>query len=689
MSWVIGVDVGGTFTDFYAINTASGETRLEKVASTPANPADAILTGLAELQSKHGVDLMHTQRLAHGTTVATNCLIQRKGAKVAVLTTAGFRDLLEIGRQIRPHMYDMHTDFPPPLSSRENRLEVEERILADGTVHRELSEKSLSACLDTLQGLAVESVAVCFLFSYLNPSHELSVAGRLRERLPDLRVSLSSQVQPEFREFERFSTTTINAYLQPVLDHYVSRLEETLADILPGASIGINQSSGGLMSLARTREFPVRTALSGPAAGVVGAASVGVRAQRPDLITLDVGGTSADVALIRDGHADIRFDRDVAGFPIRLPMVDIHTIGAGGGSIAWFDQDDLLKVGPLSAGAAPGPACYGQGGTEPTVSDANLVLGRLSPQLADGALELDRTLAEKSLQPFAQHLQLSLQETAHGVLKIMIANMVRALRTISVERGHDPRSFCLMPFGGAGPLQAREVAQELGIKEILVPPAPGIICAEGLIVSDLKEDFVEGAHAVVEEGGLERLEQAAITLQRAAQDWLDRENIEPTIARVDVQADMRFVGQNFELRIPLAGGAASSGLALPSAPLLRQRFTEAHELAYGFASKTDAIEIVNVRLTARAKLMEQPELSLPTRGEMALEPSGVRDVVFDSTKPAISTPIYQRGDLMAGDTLVGPAIIEQLDSTIPHYPGDVATVLESGALLMEITDERF
>ena len=689
MSWVIGVDVGGTFTDFYAVDSGSGEVRMEKVSSTPANPADAILTGLAELENKHGVVLETTQRLAHGTTVATNCLIQRKGARVAVLTTAGFRDLLEIGRQIRPHMYDMHTDNPPPLSPRERRLEINERMLADGTVHRALDLDSMNAAFDQLADLDVESVAVCFLFSYLNPEHEQRVADALKVRFPGLRVSQSSQVQPEFREYERFSTTTINAYLQPVLDHYISRLESRLAEILPHASIGINQSSGGLMSLQRTREFPVRTALSGPAAGVVGAANVGMRSQRPNLITLDVGGTSADVALIRDGAADIRFDRDVAGFPIRLPMVDIHTIGAGGGSIAWFDQDDLLKVGPISAGADPGPACYGLGGIQPTVSDANLVLGRLSGQLAAGALRLDAELARRSLEPLSAHLELPLAQTAHGILKIMVANMVRALRTISVERGHDPRSFCLMPFGGAGPLHAREVAQELGISDILIPPAPGILCAEGLIVSDLKEDFVDGARAIVEPGALQDVDLCIERLRQAARTWLEQEDVDPAGATFDVLADMRFVGQNFELRVPLLVLSAGESPPALEAGDLRQRFATAHENAYGFASATDPFEIVNIRLTARAKLMDMPAFELAVRGAEALVPIAHRPVIFDSTREAVNTPVYQRDDLYSGDRIEGPAIIEQLDTTIPHYPGDVLHVLASGALLVEVSDEQF
>ena len=689
MSWVIGVDVGGTFTDFYAVDAVSGSVCMEKVASTPANPADAILAGLDALERRHGVVLKDTLRLAHGTTVATNCLIQRKGAQVGVVTTKGFRDLLEIGRQIRPHMYDMHTDFPAPLAERRHRFEVEERVKSDGSVHRELDTATLDDVVAAIEASSIDAVAICFLFSYLNPDHERRVAETLAARLPAIGLSLSSEVQPEFREYERFSTTTINAYLQPVLGDYISRLEQRLAELLPCASIGINQSSGGLMSLSQTRKFPVRTALSGPAAGVVGAAEVGLRAGRCDLITLDVGGTSADVALVRDGRADIRFDRDVAGFPIRLPMVDIHTIGAGGGSIAWFDQDDLLKVGPLSAGADPGPACYGLGGTEPTVSDANLVLGRLSPTLADGALSLDRQLALDALAPISERLSMSLPETAHGVLRIMIANMVRALRTISVERGHDPRGFCLMPFGGAGPLQAREVAQELGIGEILVPPAPGIICAEGLIVSDLKEDFVEGCHAVVASGEMGALITALESLKALATAWLSAERVDAGEATLSAQADMRFVGQNFELRVPLQEASAAHSLALPAAETLRDRFLQAHEQAYGFASQTDPIEVVNVRLTARARLMDAPKLSLPPRGDQALAAVEHREVVFDSQKPAVSTPVFKREQLCAGDVIAGPAIVEQLDSTVPHYPGDTLHVLESGALLIEVSDERF
>jgi N-methylhydantoinase A len=416
---------------------------------------------------------------------------------------------------------------------------------------------------------------------------------------------LSSEVQPEFREYERFSTTALNAYLQPVMVRYLARLEAALAERLPKAEVGINQSSGGLMSLARAADLPIRTALSGPAAGVIGAIEIAANARtgsgRADVIALDMGGTSTDVALIRGGRAAVGFDRQVADFPIRLPMVDIHTVGAGGGSIAWFDKDGLLKVGPNSAGAMPGPACYGQGGAEPTVTDANLVLGRLAPRgLLGGRMELDRAAAEAALAPLAERLGFSLERTAHGVLGVVAANMVRAIRTISVERGHDPRRFALMPFGGAGPLHAREVAHALGIRSVLVPPAPGILCAQGLVVSDLKEDFVAGRRLAVDSATENAIRREVDQLRQQAESWFGREDVPQGARTLELSLDLRYVGQNFELAVPFDIGD------LPDAAGLRQRFFAAHEAAYGYSNPHDQVEVVNFRLTARGRLYRAP-----------------------------------------------------------------------------------
>ena len=420
MSWLIGIDVGGTFTDFYALETKDARVRLFKRPSTPANPAEAIVEGLGEMMAEFGIDAQDIGRISHGTTVATNALIQRKGGKVALITTKGFRDLLEIGRQTRPHMYSLQVDHPNPLVPRERRIEIAERMLADGTVETALADAAIKDAIAEAAGTGPDAIAVCLLFAYAYPDHERRIGEALARASNEVQISLSSEVQPEFREYERFSTTVLNAYLQPVVSRYLGYLEREIDVRVPGMDVGIYQSSGGLMSVDMARRFPVRTALSGPAAGVVGAIDAGRQSERPNVITLDMGGTSADVALIRNHDAGVSFDREVAGFPVRLPMVDIHTVGAGGGSIAWFDKDGLLKVGPASAGADPGPACYGRGGDAATVTDANFILGRLSPKgLVGGRMELDRDLAARAFAPLAERLDYSVEHTAHGVLGIV------------------------------------------------------------------------------------------------------------------------------------------------------------------------------------------------------------------------------------------------------------------------------
>ena len=459
MGWLVGVDVGGTFTDFFASRLEDGATRIFKRPSTPHNPGEAIVRGLQEMAAALDVDPAAIARLCHGTTVATNALIQRRGGTVALVTTEGFRDLLEIGRQTRPHMYSLQVDHPAPLVPRRRRFEVRERLGPDGEVLTALDEAGLADVADAVAASGAQSCAVCCLFSFVDPAHERRIADALKRRLPDLALSLSSSVRPEFREYERFSTTVLNAYLQPVIAGYLAYLEAETAALAPDAAIRIYQSSGGLMSVGTARAYPIRTALSGPAAGAVGAVHTARGANRPNVITLDMGGTSADVALIREYDAGIGLNREVAGYPVRQPTVDIHTVGAGGGSIAWFERDGLLKVGPRSAGAEPGPACYGRGGTEPTVTDANLVLGRLSPAgLAGGDLALDEGAARRAIEPIADRLGFPVEKTARGILGIVAANMVRAVRTISVERGLDPRGYALdavrrgraAPCGGGG-----------------------------------------------------------------------------------------------------------------------------------------------------------------------------------------------------------------------------------------------
>ena len=707
-SYRIGVDIGGTFTDFHVLDEATGAVFTGKRPSTPDDPARAIIEGLEALASRHGIDLGGLRRLSHGTTVGTNALIQRRGGRVAMVTTRGFRDLLEIGRQTRPHMYSLTEDHPPALVERRHRFEIDERMDAAGEAVAGLADDAVAAAVEQVRASGAEACAVCLLFAFRNPEHENRVAAGLRAALPHVPVCTSFEVQPEFREYERFSTTVLNAYLQPVLGRYLATLEEGLSRVAPGAAIGINQSSGGLMSPERARALPVRTALSGPAAGAIGAAHSAKLSGRRNVITLDMGGTSADVALIRNFQADISFERDVAGFSVRLPAVDIETVGAGGGSIAWFDRDGLLKVGPASAGADPGPACYGRGGREPTVTDANLVLGRLSSRgLLGGEMALDESLARAAFAPVAERLGFDVERTADGVLGIVVANMVRAIRTISVERGYDPRGFTLMAFGGAGPLHARDVALSLGIREILVPAAPGILCAQGLIVSDLKEDFVASERIPGDTAGLRRLAGRVEALAARARAWLDAEEVPASSRRLELAVDARYVGQNFELAVPLAvqGGAGSGGptgsagasgaarpagddalIPVPSPDALRERFLQVHEAAYGYANPHDPIEIINVRLTARGRLLEEPEPPEPEDPGPLPEPFEHRTVRF-APGDATTCPVHDRASLRPGHSLEGPAIVEQLDSTTPIFPRDTAMVDRTGNLVIRVAGD--
>ena len=686
-AWLIGVDVGGTFTDFHAVNTADGRVVPHKRPSTPDDPSRAILDGLDAIMGEAGIRPDAISRLAHGTTVATNTLIQRLGAPVAVITTDGFGDLLEIGRQIRPKMYDMKADHPPPLAPRHLRFEVSERIGGRGQVIRELTDEAIDEVVAKVAATGTAACAVCLLFSFLAPGHEQRIGRALRARLPGRSVSLSCEVQPEFREYERFSTTLLNAYLQPVVGPYMHALGRRFADYAPQARLGINQSNGGLMSVGRAGDMPIRTALSGPAAGTIGAIHQARLAGRGDVITLDMGGTSADVALVRDFEAETGYDRTVAGFPVRLPMIDIHTVGAGGGSIAWFDRDGLMKVGPLSAGADPGPACYGRGGTEPTVSDANLVLGRLPGHLIGGAMRLDPDRARDAIRPAADRLGFPIERTAHGMLGIVIANMVRAVRTISVERGHDPRDFALMAFGGAGPLHGLDVARALEMREVIVPPAPGLLCAEGLVVSDLREDFVTTRRVPYDDTTRDAVADDLSALAGRAGAWFAAEAVAAGDRRVQVAFDMRYVRQNFELTVPwLDIDAADDEVlarALAGTPLdgLRARFYRLHERTYGHYTETDPIEIVNLRITATGRAAADRPLQAPARA--TADPVCRREVWFAPDSP-VDTPVYDRAGLARTRILRGPAVIEQLDALTLVHPADTVRIEADGTLIIEV-----
>lgn len=683
MSWVIGVDVGGTFTDFYACDDRSGRRLVHKTPSTPEQPARAIIAGLRTLCAEGDIDMGTIHRIAHGTTIATNTLIQRRGAKVALITTQGFRDLLEVGRQARSPGVGFREDHPATLVPRDRRFEVAERVTASGEVLHPLRLDSLEAAVAQVRDSGAEACAVCLLFSFLNPAHEQLVARAL-SAIPGLYVSLSSEVQPACREYERLATTVLNAYLQPAIARHLGELEGELAQRLPAAVIGVNQSSGGLMSIEQARRFPIRTAFSGPAAGVVGAILSARLAGRPDVITLDMGGTSAEVALVREYEVGSGRSRQVGGFPLRLPMVDVNAIGAGGGSIAWFDRHGLLQVGPLSAGASPGPACYSAGGDQPTVTDANLILGRLSPAgLLGGKMPLDVAAARAAFAPLAGRLGCSIERAAHRVLGIAASHMVQAIRALSSERGHDPRRFALMAFGGAGPLHASDVARSLGIQEVIVPPAPGILGAHGLVVSDLKEEFVHTARTRVDERHVAHIRDHLQALLRAGQAWLAAEKLPPERCVMQVTLDMRSVAQEIELAVPFPVDALIRLSAAEAVTHLRTRFFDMHEATYGYHDPDEPVEIVNYRLTARGRLYDAPEVAAAAGMSHAPEPVGRRLVYFHADVPQ-QTPVYDRVSLGPGHALVGPAVIDQLDATTLLFPGEKMRVDEALNLIVEV-----
>lgn len=669
---IIGVDVGGTFTDFHVLDADSGRADVYKVSSTPDNPAEAIVSGLRSLAEQKIVDFKDIRRLCHGTTVATNALIQRRGSRIAFVTTKGFRDLLEIGRQTRPHMYDLQLDQAAPLVPREHRYELAERVGAQGQIIQELDVAEIEAVVESIAQEGIESCAVCLLFSFLNPQHEQAVAEALKRR--GISVSLSSEVQPEFREYERMSTTMLNAYLVPVMGRYLQTLEQALAKDLPHAVVGINQSSGGLMSVRQARRFPVRTALSGPAGGVVGASYAARQAGRQDVITLDMGGTSADVCLIRNCEAGVAFDRSVGGFPVRLPMVDVNAVGAGGGSIAWLDAAGFLKVGPTSAGAKPGPACYGIGGVEPTVTDANLILGRLSTRgLLNGRVPLNVELAREAFSPLARTLGVSVETAALGCIDIVVANMVRAIRAVSVERGHDPRDFALMPFGGGGPLHAVDVAKELAIREVIVTAHPGILCAQGVVVSDLKENLVRTQRTRVSVSAAPEIARNILEVLKHAKEWFELEQVPAGDRSVEMRLDLRYVGQNYELPVAVDTEQLLAMTPENLTSKLSQDFFAAHEMVYGHHDPRAAIEIINYRCVARGKLYRPGNPVTPVISRNYLAAKETRQVWFDRDGPR-ATSIYSRDELQPGTALDGPAIVEQMDTTTLIRPGYSAHV---------------
>ena len=675
----IGVDVGGTFTDFAVSIPEKNIQLLYKLPSTPERPDDAIIQGLNHFLTTHNLEPKEIVRFGHGTTVGTNALIQRRVGKVAMVTSRGFKDLLEIGRQTRPKVYDMHQDFPKPLVPRWLRYEVSERMRADGVIHTPLDEPELKEIANILREEQIDCIAVCFLHSHAFPEHEERAAEVLRQNMSgDVSIMTSSMVYPEFREYERFSTTVLNAALLTVMSAYLDRLTKNVAKTGVEAEPTISQSGGGLMSAAYSRQYPIRSALSGPAAGVLGAAYRAKATQEPNIITLDIGGTSADVSLLADGEPSVVHSRRLAGFPLRLPALDVNAVGAGGGSIAWIDRDGLLKVGPESAGAVPGPACYNKGGVAATVTDANVILGRLpDTSLLDGRMDIRRDLAEEAIDKLAEKLSMSREDTALGIVQVASSVIVKAIRAISVERGHDPSKFSLVAFGGAGPLHAIDVARDLGIKRVFIPPNPGILCAEGLLGSDLVADLIQPSLAVFDQNIFEVLNVAKSNLSMRANDWFAAESVDAKDQRQTWSADLRYAGQNFELAINFKNDQFNRDTALA----LRAEFDKAHEVAYGYSQSNEPVELVGMRVKLAGILSKPP---LPkTKAGSGLKSIGSRRVSFGKNIWT-ETPIYRRETIPVEQNFEGPAVIEQMDSMLLIFPGDTAKIDGWGNLIIDL-----
>src|SRR5262245_9862610 len=581
--WRVGVDSGGTFTDICLFDEQEGRIETWKVPSTPDDPSRGIAQGVEEGMRRVAPDATSPAAavvyFGHGTTVATNALIQHRGVKTGLVTTDGFRDLLEIGRQKRPDLYDIQADKPLTLVPRDLRLEVPERLRHTGEVDVPLDEGRMRTAARALKSAGVKAVAVSFLYGFIRPDHEKRAVEILREEMPEAFISAGHEIAPEFREYERLSTVVLNAYLGPVMEHYINRLGPRLAALGMTAAPHLTQSNGGVIGFKAAAEMPVRTVLSGPSTGVVGAQAIGRLAGFEDLITFDMGGTSTDVALLQGGRCRLAAEATVHGYPIKAPMLDIHTVGAGGGSIAYIDAGGLLKVGPRSCGADPGPVCYDKGNSEPATTDANVVLQTLNPDyLLGGRMKIKQELAQRAIGQLASRLGLGVMETAQGILSVVTANMARAIRVISVQRGHDPRDYTLMAFGGAGPLHAARLAKELEIGRVLVPRNPGILCAMGLLLTDLRADFAATRLVPASDRSAAAVAEVFASLTQRAEQWFAQESIARVARRIIRTADMRYHGQNYELAVPVPDGPIT-----PAAmQALADGFAEAHRQRYGF-----------------------------------------------------------------------------------------------------------
>lgn len=689
-SWRIGIDTGGTFTDGILWNEEDGRITTAKVLSTPDEPGKAVLIAVDRLLrgNGHAVDPAGVSYLVHGTTVATNAVLERQLAPTAFITTRGFRDLLEIARQVRDDAFDVFAQKPPTLVPRHLCLEVDERLDATGDVIVPLDLRSVEAAADAIAGANVKAVAVCLLHAYRNSTHEHAVEAVLRARLPHVAVSLSSNMSSEFREFPRACTTIINASLVPTVGTYLRRVDEGLArNGLKGGRL-VMQSNGGVSEFSESAEKPVFLIESGPAAGVVGAAHFAKLLGESDVISFDMGGTTAKVGLVQDGaphrvqefeiglasNRARRWNAGAAGYPILTPAVDLIEIGTGGGSIAWVDDGGKLRVGPRSAGALPGPACYDAGASEATITDADLLLGRLNPlYFLGGEMRLNIDAAKRAVENLADQLNMAPLATAAGIVQIADSAMAQALRVVSVQRGYNPESFKLVPFGGAGPLHALAVAAQTGITEVIVPPRPGVASALGLLVADLKHDFAMTLVERLDRVDIPALDTTLRQLEDRGREPLRREAIAEAAMRFERSLDLRYVGQSYHLTIALPEGLVTR----ESLDNARQRFDDAHFAAYGYSETTEPCEVVNVRVSAIGAI--RTGSLQPGNTQQSHRRTSVRSVWFEETG-FVATPVHDRISLAEGSVFDGPAVLEDRDATTLVHPGWHCTVGAFGAL---------
>jgi N-methylhydantoinase A len=671
----IGVDIGGTFTDIVALDHA-GRLALTKVPSTPKDLLEGIAAAVTQVLALAGARPADVERFIHGTTVATNAILEQKGAVTAVLTTEGFEDVLELGRMKRSRMYDLAMDpeVPTFLAPRRRRLGVRERLDARGQVLVPLDEDSVRRAVRTLREQAVQAIAVCYLFSFVNPAHERRTREIIAEMAPEISVSLSSDVDPTFREYERLCVTAFDAYLGPVVKRYLAGLAETLRGLgVPGVPL-IMRSRGGIVSAALAAQQPVTLFLSGPAGGVIGAAFAAERSGVRDFVSLDMGGTSNDVAMVRDGTPLLASEGAIGPYPVRTPMVDVNTIGAGGGSIAWIDAAGGLRVGPRSAGADPGPACYGRGGDEATVTDASVVLGYLNPaRFAGGTLALDAAAAERAVAAVGRRLGVDAVTAAAGIHRVVNARMADQIRLVTIKRGYDPRQFSLVVLGGAGPVHGAALTAEMGMAEVLVPEAPGVLAAFGLLAAAIEHHHARTLQARTDVADLDAVNRCLAELDGAGRGRMREEGVAAEQVRVAYAADMRYVGQAYELEVPIVVPVTRERM-----PEILAAFHAVHERVYGYARTQQPVEFVNFRAVHTFPL-QRPTLTPAARatGTLADARLGERRAYFGSFMP---TTIYERARLPLGALLEGPAIVEQSDTTTVIPPGVTALVDDTGNL---------